>query len=84
MCEERKNWLAPRPEEDWGRERSEGLAEALARLPDKQRTVIVLKVYEEMTFADIAAVLRISANTAASRYRYGVEKLRQQMRSDEP
>jgi RNA polymerase sigma-70 factor, ECF subfamily len=35
----------------------------------------VLKIVEDRTFADIADLLGISLNTAASRYRYGLEKL---------
>jgi RNA polymerase sigma-70 factor (ECF subfamily) len=34
-----------------------------------------------MTFAQIAEVLEISANTAASRYRYALDKLRNELRS---
>lgn len=56
---------------------SAALCEALAGLPVEQREVLVLKVYDEMTFEEIAAVLGVSHNTAASRYRYGVAKLRQ-------
>ena len=48
----------------------------LARLPLEQREVIALKVWEEMTFADIARVVRASPNTVMSRYRYGIERLR--------
>ena len=44
--------------------------------PTEQREVIVLKVDAGLTFAELAAVLGISANTAASRYRYALEKLR--------
>ena len=36
-----------------------------------------LKVYESLTFSQIAALLEISTNTAASRYRYAMEKLRE-------
>jgi len=35
-----------------------------------------LKVYEGLTFAEIAAIVKASPNTVASRYRYGIEKLR--------
>lgn len=49
---------------------------ALAALPAEQREVVSLKVDGELTFAEIAAVLEISPNTAASRYRYALEKLR--------
>jgi RNA polymerase sigma-70 factor (ECF subfamily) len=48
----------------------------LARLPLEQREIIALKIWEEMTFAEIAAVVKTSPNTAASRYRYGIERLR--------
>jgi RNA polymerase sigma-70 factor (ECF subfamily) len=50
--------------------------ELLGRLPLEQREVIALKVWEEMTFAQIAKVVGISPNTAMSRYRYGIERLR--------
>jgi RNA polymerase sigma-70 factor (ECF subfamily) len=49
---------------------------ALAALPEEQRTVIVMKFYSGMTFKEISALMGISENTAASRYRYGMEKLR--------
>ncbi len=51
--------------------------DALAQLPAEQAEVVVLKIWHEMTFAQIGEVLDISPNTAASRYRYGLEKLRQ-------
>lgn len=49
---------------------------ALARIPEKQREVIVLKFFEELTFKQISSVCRVSINTAASRYRYGMQRLR--------
>ena len=52
------------------------LAESLARLPDDQREVVSLKVFEGMTFKEIARICNLSANTAASRYRYALSKLR--------
>lgn len=55
------------------------LAIALAALPPEQREVILLKVDADLTFAQIAQVLRISPNTAASRYRYAIEKLRRHL-----
>ena len=41
-----------------------------------QREVIALKVDGGLTFAEVAACLGVSPNTAASRYRYALEKLR--------
>lgn len=51
------------------------LQDALATLPADQREVVVLKIWGGLTFAQIADVGGISANTAASRYRYAIEKL---------
>ncbi len=48
----------------------------LAGLPRDQREVIVLKIWHEHTFDEIGELLGISPNTAAGRYRYGLEKLR--------
>ena len=49
---------------------------ALLEIPSEQREVIQMKVYEKMTFQQIAEILDISANTVASRYRYAMDKLR--------
>ena len=56
------------------------LAEALAELPPDQRVVMHLKLWDGMTFEQIAGVLDIPLNTAASRYRYGLDKLRERLR----
>jgi len=50
---------------------------ALAALPREQSEVIVLKVWHEHTFEEIGNLLEVSPNTAAGRYRYGLQKLRQ-------
>lgn len=66
-------WFERRPET------SEAEAEAvrcLADLPAEQREVIVLKIWHEMTFEAIGRLFEISPNTAAGRYRYGLNKLR--------
>ncbi|HET7624654.1 MAG TPA: RNA polymerase sigma factor [Verrucomicrobiae bacterium] len=56
------------------------LAEALRELPPEQRAVVHLKLWEELTFEQIARALDISQNTAASRYRYGIDKMRDRLR----
>jgi RNA polymerase sigma-70 factor, ECF subfamily len=56
------------------------LASAMAELPEEQRAVVQLKLWENMTFAAIAEMLLIPVNTAASRYRYAIEKLRALLR----
>jgi len=48
---------------------------ALRKLPPPQSEVVVLKIWEGMTFAEIGEVLGQSPNTAASRYRYALSKL---------
>jgi RNA polymerase sigma-70 factor (ECF subfamily) len=48
---------------------------ALRTLPVEQAEVVVLKIWEEMTFARIAEILDTSPNTAASRYQYAMTKL---------
>jgi RNA polymerase sigma-70 factor (ECF subfamily) len=53
------------------------LEEALKALTPQQREVVCMKVYEKMTFGQIAAATGIPVNTAASRYRYGLAHLRQ-------
>ncbi len=65
------------PDEQTFREK---LAEALGELPADQRAVVHLKLWENLTFEAIAEALEILPNTAASRYRYGLDKLRERLR----
>jgi RNA polymerase sigma-70 factor (ECF subfamily) len=58
----------------------EELAVALGELPEEQRAVVHLKLWGGQTFDEIATALEISPNTAASRYRYGLDKLRARLR----
>jgi RNA polymerase sigma-70 factor (ECF subfamily) len=58
----------------------EALTQALGELPPEQRAVVHLKLWEGFTFEQIAAALDLSPNTAASRYRYGLDKLRDRLR----
>lgn len=56
-------------------ERNAAVWDALEGLPVAQREVVVLKIWEAMTFATIAEVLAVSPDTVASRYRYALKKL---------
>lgn len=69
-------WFSP-PERDYAGERN--LRRALGDLPNDQREVIVLHVWGELTFSEIGELLGVSSNTAASRYRYALAKLRGSM-----
>jgi RNA polymerase sigma-70 factor (ECF subfamily) len=51
----------------------------LKELPEKFAEVIIMKIWGERTFAEIGEVLGISQNTAASRYRYGLEALKRSL-----
>lgn len=48
----------------------------LTQLPPEQREVIVLKIWHGHTFEEIGTLLDLSPNTAAGRYRYGLQKLK--------
>ena len=67
-------WFEP-PHRDFAAELN--LRHALWELPEDQREVTILHIWGELTFAQIAEVLSISLNTAASRYRYALAKLRE-------
>jgi RNA polymerase sigma-70 factor (ECF subfamily) len=76
LLDEDSAWFIP-PHRDYVAELS--LRRALRSLPEDQRQVVVLHVWGEFTFLQIAEILGISANTAASRYRYALSGLREAM-----
>jgi RNA polymerase sigma factor (sigma-70 family) len=53
------------------------LNHAMAELSFEQREVIMLHLRSGLTLRQIAESLEVSANTVKSRYRYGIDKLRQ-------
>ncbi len=57
-------------------ESSAYIAQSIKKLPPKFAEVITLKIWSELTFAEIGNTLDISQNTAASRYRYGLTALK--------
>jgi RNA polymerase sigma-70 factor, ECF subfamily len=73
---ESKKWF----EQDGGESPQERAAmQCLQKLPADQREVIVLKIWHEHTFEEIADLLQLSPNTVAGRYRYGMDKMRKFM-----
>ena len=66
-----------------GDEGQQLLAWAVEQLPGEQREVVILKIWNELTFAEIAQVLEISQNTAASRYRYALGALKKNLQLHE-
>jgi len=57
---------------------------ALRSLPPEQAEVVVLKIWEGLTFSQIGDVLTISPNTAASRYQYAMTKLTSRLSNQSP
>ena len=79
FAQELLEFFAPTADHDESVFRRE-LAHALGELPPDQRAVVHLKLWEGLTFDAIAGTLEIPLNTAASRYRYGLDKLRDRLR----
>ncbi len=48
-------------------------------LPDEQKEVVILRHYADMSFKDIAALTRVSINTALGRMRYALINIRKMM-----
>jgi RNA polymerase sigma-70 factor, ECF subfamily len=55
------------------------LLSALKSLPAEQREVIFMKEVLKLSFREISESLEISLNTAASRHRYALQKLRNEL-----
>ncbi len=73
----------PRPDRplEWGTRLS--LHEAVARLPEKLRCVVVLTYFLEYSPQEVASVLGIPRNTVRSRLRLGLERLRRELGAPE-
>lgn len=57
------------------------LEKALGELPEEQREVVMMRIWSGMTLEEIGAATNVTLNTAASRYRYALEKLRNVLRA---
>lgn len=55
---------------------SEIIQKEVDRLPFKQKTALVLRVYEDMSFAEIAEVMECPYDTAKANYRHALMKLK--------
>ena len=58
------------------KERAEIMRRALQQLSEEQREVIVLRIWAEMTFAQIADTLGENQNTVAARHRAALARLK--------
>lgn len=75
-------WLIPEGGSEQRDERTGRLETALATLPENQRSVVVLKFFRDKTFREIGEMMGISENTAASRYRSAMARLKDLMQED--
>ena len=73
---ESRRWFEPAPVESPAEREA---MRCLASLPVEQREAIVLKIWHQHTFEEIGELLEISPNTAAGRYRYGLQKIKNQL-----
>lgn len=58
----------------------QNLESAVTSLPETQRLVVVLKLWHDHSFAEIAEVVGEPMGTVTSRYRYGIDKMREHLR----
>jgi RNA polymerase sigma-70 factor (ECF subfamily) len=68
--------LESMPDQLQRREQTQLVRRALQALPPEMRQVIVMKEYEEMTFAEIAEVLGLPVSTVKSRLYTGLQQMR--------
>jgi RNA polymerase sigma-70 factor (ECF subfamily) len=62
------------------REAAFALQQAMRELPDDQREVVVMRIWSGMTLDEVAEATGVPLNTAASRYRYALGKLREMLK----
>jgi RNA polymerase sigma-70 factor (ECF subfamily) len=81
QTEEPEPWFAPEIEP---RETQRLLEDAVKNLTPIYREAVTLKVWGGLTFQEIADAIGVPLNTAASRYRYGLEELRGSLKEVRP
>lgn len=59
------------------------MKEEIDELPDKQKTALTLRIYEDMSFKEIAQIMDCPYDTAKANYRHGLMKLKAAMGGDE-
>ena len=64
----------------WEQERSQMIKEALQKLPEMYRSVIILRHYEGLKFREIAAVMGIPEGTVSSRMAEALNRLEEMLK----
>ena len=70
------DWFTSHPERA---ERNARIERVLSELPEVQREVVVMKIWGRLSFEQVAVAVGVPPNTAASRYRYALQKLRAEL-----
>ena len=60
------------------------LQEAIARLPEKQRAVFVMRYYDEMSYEEISEVMKTSVGGLKANYFHALRKVREYMTDEIP
>jgi RNA polymerase sigma-70 factor (ECF subfamily) len=76
VAADRPAWFDERPEELISAAEAQA---ALGTLPDEQREVIVLRIWGQLTFEEIAEILGRSVSTLFSRYKTGLAAIRKKL-----
>lgn len=61
------------------RQNEQDLRRLVQSLPDEQRRVVMMRIYRDMSFKEIAAETGVSINTALGRMRYALRNIRRMM-----
>jgi len=66
-------------------ENADRVVTAVAKLPPRQRSVMVLRAWQDFTFREIAAILSLKEGTVKANYFFGIRSLRKLLEvEDEP
>lgn len=58
------------------------LQKEIARLPDRQRTALSLRVFEDLSFKEIAELMHCPYDTAKANYRHALLKLKERLEAN--
>ena len=59
------------------------LQKAIAKLPEKQRVIFMMKYYDEMKYEDISVVLETSVGALKASYHHAVKKIEQFIKEED-
>lgn len=59
------------------------IAKHIEELPFKQRTALTLRIYEDLSFKEIAEIMECPYDTAKANYRHALLKLREELSGEE-